>query len=138
MNCASQPFIPLVLDYPNLAGDGTIVLAPTNLTAPTLTGVAQEGQTLTGSNGTWTGSPTSFTYSYKRGVSTISGATSPSYVLTSADVGSTITRAVVASNAGGPSLPALSAASSVVAPISSPPVTADDSTAYILALFEDI
>jgi hypothetical protein len=41
--------------------------APSNQTAPAITGTAQEGQTLTCSTGTWTNSPTGYAYQWKRG-----------------------------------------------------------------------
>src|SRR5262249_35821335 len=38
--------------------------APTNLTPPSITGPPQQGQTLTASPGTWSGSPTAFAYAW--------------------------------------------------------------------------
>jgi predicted secreted protein len=61
--------------------------------APAITGTTQQGQTLTVSNGTWTGSP-SYTRQWQRntgaGFGNISGATSATYVLQAGDVGATI------------------------------------------------
>ena len=37
---------------------------PVNITLPTLSGTVQDGQTLVASNGTWSGTPTSFAYAY--------------------------------------------------------------------------
>ena len=61
--------------------------APTNSAAPAVTGQTVQGQTLTTSNGTWTGSPTSYAYQWQdcnssgASCSNISGATSSTYVL---------------------------------------------------------
>src|ERR671936_843835 len=56
------------------------------LIEPSISGSPQQGQTVTCSEGTWLNSPTSYTYSWRRDASGISGATSSSYKLTSADV----------------------------------------------------
>src|SRR5205823_2557864 len=69
--------------------------------------------------GTWSGSPTSYTYAWSScdssgaGCSAIAGANSASYGLTSADVGHTLRATVTAINAGG-STPATSAPSGVI------------------------
>src|SRR5436189_6351295 len=39
---------------------------PSNSSLPTVSGTAQQGQTLTTTNGTWSGSPTSYTYDWTR------------------------------------------------------------------------
>jgi hypothetical protein len=86
--------------------------APANTALPAITGTAQVGQTLTASTGTWTGSPTSYSYQWKRGVTNV-GSNQNTYVPVSGDVGSTITVTVTATNAGG-SASATSAATSTV------------------------
>jgi Cellulase (glycosyl hydrolase family 5)/Ig domain of plant-specific actin-binding protein len=104
---------------------------PTNSSLPQVTGTAQQGLTLTGSTGTWTGSPTSYGYQWQRCNSTggtcaaVAGATSSTYALTSTDVGSTMRVLVSATNAGGTAT-ALSAQTPVVAsaPVSAPANTA--------------
>lgn len=74
--------------------------APVNTVAPAVTGTATVGQTLTTTNGTWTGVPTpTFTYQWQRVTTNISGATSSTYVLVAADAGSTIRCVVTATNA---------------------------------------
>jgi hypothetical protein len=61
------------------------------------------GQTLTTTNGTWTNSPTSFTYKWYKGITAIVGATSSTYILVQADAGTTtaIKCEVTAINLGG-------------------------------------
>lgn len=71
--------------------------APSNSVAPAITGTAQEGQTLTCSTGTWSGSPT-YTYQWKRNGNNIGGATSSTYLVALADVGQNILCAVTATN----------------------------------------
>jgi hypothetical protein len=76
--------------------------------SPTLTGTAQQGDTLSVSNGNWDNDPTGFSYVWEDCDSTgtvcapISGAASSStYTVQSTDVDSTIEVVVTASNAGG-------------------------------------
>jgi hypothetical protein len=101
-------------------------LAPTNTTLPTVSGTATEGQALTASTGTWTGSPTSLVYQWQdcdgSGSSCVDdgGATSASYTLTVSDVGHTVRVLVTAANAGGSTV-ASSTASAVVAAVPPPP-----------------
>lgn len=77
--------------------------APGNTVLPVISGTATSGSTLTTTNGTWTNSPTSFTYQWTRAdtSTSISGATASTYVLTATDVGHTITVSVTATNASG-------------------------------------
>jgi thermitase len=80
---------------------------PASTAAPTVTGTALDGQTLQTTNGTWANSPTGYAYAWLRcdsageSCATIAGATSASYPLTSADVGSAVRSQVTASNAAG-------------------------------------
>jgi len=78
---------------------------PTNTSAPTISGTAQQGQTLTASPGSWSGSPTSYAYQWQdcqsSSCTNISGATGSTYTLQSADVGKTIDVVVTASNSAG-------------------------------------
>jgi hypothetical protein len=69
--------------------------APSNTTPPTISGTAQVGQTLTASQGSWTGSPTpTLSEQWQRntgsGFANISGATGASYKLVAADQGATV------------------------------------------------
>jgi hypothetical protein len=81
---------------------------------PTITGTATDGQTLTAGHGTWTNSPTSYAYQWNRGSGPITGATGTTYACQAADIGAKLTLTVIASNASGPSLPAVSAATGQV------------------------
>ncbi len=91
-----------------VTGGGSI---PTNTAVPTISGVVQVGSTLTAAHGSWTNSPTSYTYQWNRAGTMISGATGSSYVAVGGDIGNTLTVSVVAVNSGGSSTPATSAAS---------------------------
>src|SRR6185437_10918199 len=109
---------------PSTSAASAVVLpaAPTNSAPPTISGTAQQGQTLTESHGTWTNNPTGFTYQWLQcdgegnGCQPISGATNQSYVLQPGDVGHRLKVSETASNAGGSSSPSTSAASAVVLP----------------------
>ncbi len=92
---------------------------PKNTALPSLSGSAVEGQTLSATKGTWTGSPTSYAYQWENcnssgaSCSNVSGATAASYKLLAEDVGLTMRVVVKASNAGG-STSASSAATATV------------------------
>ena len=80
-----------------------VAKAPVNTAAPSVSGTAREGETLTASPGTWSGSPT-YAYRWQRCATTcqdIAGATGRTHVLTAADVGVTVRVRVVATNSGG-------------------------------------
>lgn len=90
-----------------LAGSA-LAAAPSNTTAPAISGTAKVGQTLTVSNGTWTGSPTSYTYQWQRCSSTttctdIVGETGHSYTVLNRDGGNRLRAIVEAINADGKS-----------------------------------
>jgi hypothetical protein len=88
--------------------------APANTAAPSITGQAVQGGTLTCNNGTWTGTaPSTYTYAWSRNGSQI--ATGSTYVVTAADVGQAITCTVTASNSAG----TISATSTAVTPTAS-------------------
>jgi hypothetical protein len=110
-----------------------IYWAPTagNTVAPAVAGTAAVNHTLTSSQGSWNGSPTSFSYQWQRcssagtGCANIPGATASSYTLTSADGGNTVRSTVSATNVNGASPFATSATTAVVTPVpaaTAPPV----------------
>lgn len=82
--------------------------APVATAAPVFDGVIGPGATLTGTTGTWTGSPSSFAYQWRRcspatgACVDVAGATGETYTLSTADSGSLIRLLVVATNASGP------------------------------------
>lgn len=96
-------------------GGGTIVSAPTNSVAPTVSGLTPIGSTLSESDGTWTGSPT-FTYQWTRDGSNIASATSSTYVTVTADGSHAVGVKVTGTNAGGALTVASSNTISVAAP----------------------
>lgn len=76
-------------------------IPPSNTVAPAITGTLEVGQTLTCSDGTWTGTATiTYSYQWKRGVTNI-GADQNTYVAVYADIGQNITCTVTATNAYG-------------------------------------
>jgi RHS repeat-associated protein len=95
---------------------------PSNSAAPAISGTAEDGQTLSASTGSWSGTPTiSYAYQWRRcdgageGCSDIAGATSSAYTATFEDVGYRLRVRVSATNAVGSS-EATSSASAFVAP----------------------
>lgn len=96
--------------------------APTNTAPPIISGTAQQGDTVTTSNGSWTNSPTSFGYQWQdcdvSGLhcADIAGATSVSYTLLRADVGHTVVSVVTATNASGSNSQASSPTAVIAAP----------------------
>jgi hypothetical protein len=102
----------------------SLPIPPLDLGAPQISDTTTQGHRLTTTNGTWTGSPTSFVYEWQDcnstggSCSSISGATSASYILTANDVGDTIRVVVTATNSGG-STPATSTATATATATSS-------------------
>jgi hypothetical protein len=82
--------------------------------APTVSGTAKVGATLTATPGSWSPTPVSFSYQWKRGGSTIAGATAATYKLTNDDAGRTITVTVVGTKSGYQSASRTSAATATV------------------------
>lgn len=95
-------------------GGGGNISPPVNSVLPVISGTPQMGQTLSVTNGTWSNSPTSYTYQWKRAGVDIGGATANTYASVSADMGTVITCTVTATNAGG-SASATSAGTAAIA-----------------------
>jgi hypothetical protein len=94
---------------------------PVNTVLPSLAGLAGQGQALTASKGSWTPDTTSDAYVWQRSAdgstwTPISGATSPTYTLTSADVGDTVRVIVAATNPDGTTSATSAATTTVVGP----------------------
>jgi hypothetical protein len=78
--------------------------------APSITGTAKTGKTLTAVKGTWSPAPTTTTVVWKRDGVAIIGATGTTYLLKAADAGHSVTVSVTAVRAGYASKTATSAA----------------------------
>jgi hypothetical protein len=90
------------------AGGARTTAAPQNTADPTIPGASLVGQTLTATRGTWTGTqPITYAYAWQRcdsagkNCTPIGGATSSSYLATSADLGKQLRVKVTASNSSG-------------------------------------
>ncbi len=68
---------------------------------PTIAGIAQRGNTLTSTRGTWDGVGNFYTYQWQRDGVDIAGATGISYGLTVADEGAKIRLVVTVTNPDG-------------------------------------
>lgn len=109
-----------------LAGAGSAAptaaaaVPPANTALPAISGTALQGQTLTASSGSWSGTlPITFAYQWQRcdaaggTCGNIAGATNQTYLLAAADVGGTLRAVVTATNGDGVAA-ATSAQSAVV------------------------
>jgi uncharacterized repeat protein (TIGR01451 family) len=102
------------------AQTAVVASPPLNTVAPTISGTAQQGQTLTANVGTWAGTPTpTYTYQWRRCDTSgnncldIAGETGSTYLSAGADVGMTLRVVVTGTNSAG-SASATSAATSTV------------------------
>jgi len=101
---------------------------PPNTQAPTISGTATVGSTLTANPGTWTGTSVTFTYQWRRcdasgnNCSVITGATGTTYVIASGDAGSTLRVAVTGTDSTGGNT-VVSAQTAVVGTTTAPPAT---------------
>ena len=90
---------------------------PVNTVAPAVTGTTVVGDVLTTTNGTWTGSPTGYSYQWKSGSSNV-GTNVNHYTLQVSDTGNNMTCVVTATNVSG-STPATS---NSVGPVTNVPI----------------
>jgi peptidoglycan/xylan/chitin deacetylase (PgdA/CDA1 family) len=115
------------------------VSPPANTSPPTISGVAQEGQTLTAGNGSWSGSTAAYTYKWQScnsgSCADIAGATNSTYVLTAAEIGSTIDVVVTATNAAGFASATSDPTATVTAGVR--PVNNNCSAGYVAFTFDD-
>jgi hypothetical protein len=122
--CTAKSSPAFYADLFSLAQQSTVT-APTNTALPVISGTAQQGDVLSATTGTWTGSPTGYAYQWQdctTGCANITGATSSTYTLANSDVGDTVDVVVTATNAGG-STPATSAQTATIAGIAPSNVT---------------
>lgn len=75
--------------------------APVMSVAPAITGTAKAEETLTCSNGTFSGLNNTYDYQWFANGVAVQGATSNTYALTTADIGKVFSCRVMASNSGG-------------------------------------
>jgi hypothetical protein len=111
-----------------VAGRIVTALTPTNTALPTVTGTAIQGQILTGTDGTWTNTPTAFNRTWQKcdaagaNCVAIPGATASTYTVAATDVGATLRFSVAATDASGtPTAPAVSVQTAVVIGVVPPP-----------------
>jgi hypothetical protein len=98
----------------------TALTPPVDQSPPTITGVTQQGQTLTEISGTWNPGATSFSHQWLdcdssgNNCTTIPGATGPTYAPTEGLLGDTVEVQETAANPAGSSAPANSAPTAVI------------------------
>lgn len=90
--------------------------APANTVAPSITGTAQVGETLTAANGTWTGTPTpDISFQWKADDEAIDDATASTYEPVEADIGKVITVVATGTNLMGAASVTSAATDAVIA-----------------------
>jgi len=106
---------------------------PANTSAPAISGTTTVNQTLSVTNGTWTGTtPFTYTYQWYRSSAAISGATNSTYVLQILDVNNPITCIVTATNSAGSASASSNITSSVTqAVVTSTPTTSLSGTTVV-------
>ena len=124
-----------VVNPPGGAGGSGIVViryippAPAISSSATISGTTTFGQVLTSTTGSWNNSPSTYSYQWLRAAtsggsySSISGATTSTYTLASADVGQFIRVAVTATNVGGSTTDTSTATAAIIAATSSTSVS---------------
>lgn len=112
--------------------DSVAASPPTNTGVPTISGLAQNGQLLTASNGTWTNIPTGYTYQWQTSTdggtvwTDLPGVTGNTKSVGSGDVGKKLRIGVTASNSGGSGGPVYSVGTSTVTEPGGPWTWTDD------------
>ena len=87
--------------YVNVLAGDTPPASPVAVAPPTLLGTPVVGETMGCISGGFVNAPTSVAYAWLRNGAVIAGATTPSYTLTSGELGRTIACRVTATNAHG-------------------------------------
>jgi phospholipase C len=124
------------------AGDAATSAPPSNTAPPTISGTAQDGQSLTASPGTWSSpDPLAYRYQWQRCDSTgancanINAATASSYTLTSGDVGHQVT--VVVSAIDTNTNQRASASAAPQGPVAAPPPPSNTSLPTLSGTVQD-
>lgn len=110
-----------------LTGDTVEPAAPVNIATPVLSGVPADGQTLSLSNGSWTGFPDSYTYRYEVNGSPYNG-TANTTLLTGLTDGDEVQGFVTAINDVG----STEAASNILTVVSTGDMLLDDNNDLVL------
>lgn len=98
------------------AATAAVSQIPANTAVPVITGTAKVGETLTTTNGTWTGTPTpTYARQWKADGANIASATGATYVLTEAELGKVITVTVTGTNTAGNASATSTATAAVIA-----------------------
>jgi hypothetical protein len=119
--------------WASITVDDLSAAQPVNTAVPAITtdGSPAVGETVSCDTGTWTGSPTSYAYQWKRDGVAISGATGSTYTIVSADAGTALTCTVTATNGVGSASATSGAVAVPAAPVNTvaPAVTTDGTPA---------
>lgn len=83
------------------AGGGSGSSIPVNITVPVISDALSMDQTLTTTNGTWSGASGVYTYQWRRNNIDVAGATLSTYLLTTADIGYQISVRVTSTSTAG-------------------------------------
>jgi hypothetical protein len=97
---SESEIIELLEDASEMVGEGDPRNPPRNIHAPYVSGDSQVGSILLSTQGEWDGSPTSYSYQWKRGSTNI-GIDDSEYTIVVGDSGSSIGCTVTATNANG-------------------------------------
>lgn len=114
-SAALKAFLQAGIDAVVAAEARAALTVPVNTVAPAITGTEEVGETLTVTNGTWTGGSLTYARAWLRDGAVIAGATDSTYVLVEDDEGAVITVRVTATNLKS-SVSALSNATGEIAP----------------------